>query len=99
MTSVVAERRLSRASFPASEGRDASSTDGHSDSVSQTMGYWDTNGAAGDSAPPKGHSLGNELLYGLINTIVSIPAMISFAAIIFQVCPASPGGLQALSAP
>ena len=36
----------------------------------------------GEAKPP---SVGNELLYGLINTIVSIPAMISFAAIIFQV--------------
>ena len=28
----------------------------------------------------------NDSLYGIINTIVGIPTMISFAAIIFQVC-------------
>ena len=86
-TCVVAEHQLSRASYAASEGRPASSTDGHSESANHSMGYWDTNGVAEEHSPPRAHSLGNELLYGLINTIVSIPAMISFAAIIFQVCP------------
>ena len=89
-TSMYAEspqHRLSRASYAASEGRPASSTDCHLESASDSMGYWTTNGAAQEYSQPQAHSLGNELLYGLINTCVSIPAMISFAAIIFQVQP------------
>ena len=39
-------------------------------------------GGEKDSAPS---SLGNGILYGIINSIVGIPTMISFAAIIFQV--------------
>ena len=79
------QHRLSRASYAASEGCPASSTDGHLESASDSMGYWTINGAAQEHSQPQPHSLGNELLYGLINTCVSIPAMISFAAIIFQV--------------
>ena len=41
----------------------------------------------GDPARKRAEALLSDVLYGIINAIVGIPTMISFAAIIFSVCP------------
>ncbi|KAK9858471.1 hypothetical protein WJX84_009229 [Apatococcus fuscideae] len=47
------QRRLSRVSYAASEGRAASSTDGHPESGNDSMGYWDANGSLSRLAKSK----------------------------------------------
>lgn len=56
------------------EGRDSDSNDGNDSPRSKK-----------EAVAAKAQSLLSDLLYGLINAIVGIPTMISFAAIIFSV--------------